>query len=118
MAEAFSRFRAKLVRNKGPWRSIDDLEISVAEYIHWFNHRRLHGEIGLVPPVEFGKPAIRCDHRHGNGRTSTIEPPLNPGRDRAWLRPTVDGQVRAGRDRVQYLDRPAVAPHRQRGLFR
>jgi hypothetical protein len=19
----------------------------------WFNHRRLHGEIGLVPPVEF-----------------------------------------------------------------
>ena len=27
-------------------------EIAVAEYIDWFNHRRLHGEIGLVPPVE------------------------------------------------------------------
>ena len=46
-------FKAELIRNKGPWKSIDDLEIAVAEYIDWFNHRRLHGEIGLVPPVEF-----------------------------------------------------------------
>jgi len=54
LAEAFnSLFKAVLVRNKGPWRSIDDLEIAVAEYIDWFNFRRLHGEIGLVPPVEY-----------------------------------------------------------------
>ena len=53
MAEAFhSLFKAELVRNKGPWRSIDDLEIAIAEYIDWFNHRRLHGEIGHVPPAE------------------------------------------------------------------
>jgi putative transposase len=25
----------------------------VAEYVDWFHHRRLHGELGLVPPVEF-----------------------------------------------------------------
>ncbi len=54
LAEAFnSLFKAELVRNKGPWKNIEDLEIAVAEYIDWFNHRRLHGEIGLVPPVEF-----------------------------------------------------------------
>ena len=54
MAEAFnSLFKAELVRNRGPWKSIDDLEIAVAEYIDWFNFRRLHGEIGLIPPVEF-----------------------------------------------------------------
>jgi putative transposase len=53
LAEAFnSLFKAELVRNRGPWKSIDDLEIAVAEYIDWFNHRRLHGEIGLVPPAE------------------------------------------------------------------
>ena len=53
MAEALnSLFKAELVRNKGPWLSINDLEIAVAEYIDWYNHRRLHGEIGLVPPVE------------------------------------------------------------------
>jgi len=53
LAEAFnSRFKAEPVRNKGPWKGIDDLEIAVAEYVNWFNHRRLHGEIGLVPPAE------------------------------------------------------------------
>lgn len=54
MAEAFnSLFKAELIRNRGPWKNIDDLEIAVAEYIDWFNFRRLHGEIGLVPPVEY-----------------------------------------------------------------
>ena len=38
MAEALnSLFKAELVRNKGPWTGIDDLEIAVAEYIDWFN---------------------------------------------------------------------------------
>lgn len=53
MAEALnSLFKAELVRNLGPWRGIDDLEIAVAEYTDWYNHRRLHGEIGHIPPVE------------------------------------------------------------------
>lgn len=53
LAEAFnSLFKAELVRNHGPWKNIDELEIATAEYIDWFNHRRLHGEIGMIPPVE------------------------------------------------------------------
>jgi putative transposase len=59
MAEAFNAlFKAECVRNpmmrpKGGWKSVSDVEIAVAEYVDWFNHRRLHGEIGLVPPAEF-----------------------------------------------------------------
>ncbi|MBR7741816.1 integrase core domain-containing protein [Phycicoccus sp. BSK3Z-2] len=53
LAEAFnSLFKAELVRNRGPWKNVDDREIAVAEYIDWFNYRRLHGEIGMVPPAE------------------------------------------------------------------
>ncbi len=53
MAEAFnSLFKAELVRNRGPWDGINDLELAVAEYIDWYNHRRLHGELGLIPPAE------------------------------------------------------------------
>jgi putative transposase len=44
---------AELIRNKGPWTGINDVEIAVAEYIDWFNQRRLHGELGHVPPAEF-----------------------------------------------------------------
>jgi putative transposase len=59
MAEALnSLFKAECIRNpamrpKGGWKSVVDVEIAVAEYVDWFNHRRLHGEIGLVPPAEF-----------------------------------------------------------------
>src|SRR3712207_4462431 len=34
LAEAFnSLFKAELVRNRGPWRGIDGLEIATAEYV-------------------------------------------------------------------------------------
>jgi putative transposase len=53
MAEALnSLFKAELVRNRGPWRGIDDLEIALAEWVDWYNNRRLHGELGHVPPIE------------------------------------------------------------------
>jgi putative transposase len=67
LAEAFnSLFKAELVRNRGPWQSINDLEIAVAEYIDWYNHRRLHSEIGLVPPVEH-------ETRHHTPTPATLE---------------------------------------------
>ncbi|WP_433549051.1 IS3 family transposase [Streptomyces sp. CA-294286] len=54
LAEAFnSLFKAELIRNRGPWTGINNVEIAVAEYIDWFNQRRLHGELGHVPPAEF-----------------------------------------------------------------
>ncbi len=59
MAEALnSLFKAECIRNpvmrpKGGWKSVADVEIAVAEYVDWFNHRRLHGEIGLIPPAEY-----------------------------------------------------------------
>ena len=31
---------------------IDDVELAVATYVDWYNHRRLHGEIGYLPPAE------------------------------------------------------------------
>jgi len=54
IAEALnSLYKAELVRNKGPWRGLDDLEIATVEYIDWYNNRRLHGELGHVPPAEY-----------------------------------------------------------------
>jgi hypothetical protein len=37
----------------GGWRSVVDVELAVAEYVDWCNYRRLHGEIGQLPPAEF-----------------------------------------------------------------
>jgi len=79
MAEAFnSLFKAELVRNRGPWKNIDDLEIAVAEYIDWFNFRRLHGEIGLVPPVEY-ETQHRSTTLPEQPAHREIEPSIKPG---------------------------------------
>ncbi len=45
-------YKTELIHRRGPWRTIDDVEIATLEYIDWFNHRRLHGEIGMIPPEE------------------------------------------------------------------
>ncbi|WP_349358620.1 DDE-type integrase/transposase/recombinase [Cryobacterium sp. PH31-AA6] len=53
MAEAFNSLcKAELIRNRGPRRGIDSLEIAVAEYIDWFNHRRLQAETVYLRPVD------------------------------------------------------------------
>jgi putative transposase len=46
------QLKAELVHRRGPWRTIEQLELALFEYIDWWNHRRLHGEIGMIPPVE------------------------------------------------------------------
>jgi putative transposase len=54
MAESLmGLFKTELVRQKGPFKSLDDLEIATLEWVDWFNHRRLHTALGDIPPAEF-----------------------------------------------------------------
>lgn len=53
---------------------MSDVEIAVAEYVDWFNYKRLHGEIGLVPPVEF-----EVSHWAKHVVTDYVETPVPTG---------------------------------------
>jgi putative transposase len=54
LAESFNGlYKTELIRHRGPWRGLEDVEYATLEYVDWFNHRRLHGELGMVPPAEF-----------------------------------------------------------------
>jgi putative transposase len=54
LAESFNGlYKTELIRHAGPWKGQDDLEHATLDYVDWFNHRRLHGELGMVPPSEF-----------------------------------------------------------------
>ncbi len=54
LAESFNGlYKTELIRHRGPWRGLDDVEYATLEYVDWFNHRRLHGELGMRPPAEF-----------------------------------------------------------------
>jgi transposase InsO family protein len=46
-------FKAEVIWPKGPWRTVEDVEFAVLEWVDWFNNRRLLSSIGDVPPAEF-----------------------------------------------------------------
>jgi putative transposase len=46
-------YKTELIRRRGPWKGIDDVEYGTLEWVDWFNHRRLFEPIGHVPPAEF-----------------------------------------------------------------
>jgi transposase InsO family protein len=46
------QLKAELIHRRGPWRTVDQLEYALFEYIDWWNHRRLHTGIGMRTPAE------------------------------------------------------------------
>jgi len=46
-------YKTEIIRRRGPWRNVDDVEIATLTWVDWFNHRRLLEPIGNIPPVEF-----------------------------------------------------------------
>ena len=54
LAEAVnSLYKAELIRQQGPWRTVDDVELATLGWVTWFNTARLHGTLGDIPPVEY-----------------------------------------------------------------
>ncbi|HEX6521446.1 MAG TPA: integrase core domain-containing protein, partial [Streptosporangiaceae bacterium] len=53
MESTIGLYKTELIKKEGPWRSLADVELATAEYVDWFNTRRLHTAIGGVPPAEY-----------------------------------------------------------------
>ena len=45
-------FKTELIRRRGPWRNLEDVELGTLEWVWWYNHHRLLEPLGYVPPVE------------------------------------------------------------------
>ena len=52
-------FKAELVRRRGPWRGLDDLELATLGWVDWYNHRRLHSALDYLPPAEYERNQTR-----------------------------------------------------------
>jgi putative transposase len=65
-------YKAELIRRRGPWRGLDEVEYATLEWVDWFNHRRLLEPIGHVPPAEFEAAYHR---REDPSRTTALKDP-------------------------------------------
>ncbi|MGH7904928.1 MAG: IS3 family transposase [Candidatus Dormibacteraceae bacterium] len=46
-------FKTELIERGGPWVSLEQLELEVARWVEWYNHRRLHEGCEYLPPAEY-----------------------------------------------------------------
>jgi putative transposase len=45
-------YKTELIKPRKPWRTIEEVELATAEWVDWFNHRRLYEYCGDIPPVD------------------------------------------------------------------
>ena len=65
LAEAVnSLYKAELIRKRGPWRSLEQVELATAAWVDWWNHRQLHGATNDIPPAEY--EALNYQQREAN----------------------------------------------------
>jgi putative transposase len=65
-------YKTELIKHRGPWRTVEQVEYATAEWVDWFNHRRLYEYCGDVPPAELENAYYR-EHqpRHPVGSSET-----------------------------------------------
>ena len=53
VAEAnFKVFKTEFVRGRN-FESLEQLKIELMDYVHWFNHHRIHGALNYLSPVQY-----------------------------------------------------------------
>jgi putative transposase len=65
-------YKTELIRRRGPWKGLDEVEYATLEWVDWFNHRRLLEPIGHVPPAEF---EAAYHQREDPSRTARLKDP-------------------------------------------
>jgi putative transposase len=46
-------YKTELIRRRGPWKGLDDVELATLEWVDWHNHRRLHSACHDLTPAEY-----------------------------------------------------------------
>lgn len=45
-------YKAELIHRRAPWKTRASVELATLEWVAWYNHQRLLGSIGYIPPAQ------------------------------------------------------------------
>jgi putative transposase len=70
LAESINgRHKTELIKARGPWLTVDQVEVATLEWVDSYNRRRLYEQCGYLPAVEYEA----LYYRH-HGTRSIAEP--------------------------------------------
>ena len=46
-------YKTELIKRRGPWRNADHVEVATAEWVQWWNHKRIHTSVDNMAPAEY-----------------------------------------------------------------
>ena len=95
-------YKTELIRRRGPWKGLDEVEYATLEWVDWFNHRRLLARSGISrrpssrPPTTRGRiSAARTDSRtRASGKPGAVHTSVLA---EGWARPEWSGSPSSGR---------------------
>jgi putative transposase len=53
MEPTIGLYKTEIIKPGWPWKPLARVGLATAEWVDWYCHRRLHGEMGHIPPVEY-----------------------------------------------------------------
>jgi Integrase core domain len=56
MESTIGLYKTELIKKHGPWKTLANVELATADYVDWFNTRRLRTANGGIPPAEYKPP--------------------------------------------------------------
>lgn len=69
-------YKTELIRGparRGPWKTVEQVELATLGWVHWHNTQRLHGYLDDRPPAEF--EALHADRQQPDPGVLTIAQP-------------------------------------------
>jgi len=80
MAESvIGLFKTEVIRRRGPWRGVEDVEFATLAWVAWYNDDRLLEPLGYVPPAEFEQAYYDRQTAQTVWRSSTNRASGKPG---------------------------------------
>ena len=46
-------YKAELIHRRPRWRTVEEVELATADWVSFWNHRRLHSATDYLPPAEY-----------------------------------------------------------------
>jgi transposase InsO family protein len=63
-------YKTEVIRKRGPWRGVDDVELATLTWVAWYNADRLLEPLGYLPPAEFEQAFY--DRQSGVGQPAVL----------------------------------------------